>query len=67
MKRELIIATRNKGKFAEIVAELKDLPLEFFSLDDRKEIPQDFSVQETASIRDLVKRLPKCLLKKKTG
>lgn len=49
IKRELIIATRNKGKFAEIVVALKDLPFEFFSLDDRKEIPQDFSVAETAS------------------
>jgi XTP/dITP diphosphohydrolase len=49
MRKELVIATRNKGKFAEIVAELKDLPFEFFSLDDRKEISQDFSVSETAS------------------
>lgn len=49
MKKELVIATRNKGKFAEIVEALKELPLEFFSLDDRKEIPQDFSVPETAS------------------
>lgn len=49
MKKELVIATRNKGKFAEIVAALKDLPLEFFSLDDRKEIPHNFSVLETAS------------------
>ena len=48
MKRELIIATRNKGKFAEIVAGFKDLPFEFFSLDDRKEIPKKFSVPETA-------------------
>ena len=49
MKKKLVIATRNKGKFAEIMAELKDLRLEFFSLDDRKEILQDFSVSETAS------------------
>jgi XTP/dITP diphosphohydrolase len=49
MKKELVIATRNKGKFIELVAGLEDLPLEFFSLDDRKEIPQDFSVPETAS------------------
>lgn len=48
MKKELVIATRNKGKFAEIVAELKDLPLEFFAMDDRKEIPHDFSAPETA-------------------
>lgn len=48
MQRELIIATRNKGKFSEIVEGLKDLPFEFLSLDDRKEIPQDFSVSETA-------------------
>lgn len=49
MRKELVIATRNKGKFAEIVAGLKDLPLEFFNLDDRKEIPKDFSVPETTS------------------
>lgn len=48
MKKELIIATRNRGKFTEIMAGLKDLPFEFFNLDDRKEIPQDFYVPETA-------------------
>lgn len=48
MKRELVVATRNKGKFEEIVAELKILPFEFFAMDDRKEIPHDFSVPETA-------------------
>ena len=49
MKKKLVIATRNKGKFTEIEAELKDLSFEFFSLDGREEIPKDFSIPETAS------------------
>lgn len=33
-KKKILIATRNKGKFPEIMEKLKDLPLEFFSLND---------------------------------
>src|SRR3989338_2088223 len=49
MKRQLIVATRNKGKLVDIMAGLKGLPLEIFSLEDRQEVPKNFSVPETAS------------------
>src|SRR3989338_9142117 len=45
--RKLLIATRNKGKFPEIIALLEGLPLRFLSLNDVKQIPPDFNVEET--------------------
>lgn len=45
--RKLLIATRNKGKFLEIKKVLKELPFEFFNLDDIKKISKDFEVKET--------------------
>lgn len=48
LKTKLLIATRSKGKFPEIVEELKDLPLEFLSLNDVQELPHDFAVEEPA-------------------
>lgn len=33
-KRELLIATKNKGKFPEIIEKLRDLPFEFVSLNE---------------------------------
>lgn len=44
--KQLLIATQNRGKFAEFLAFLKDLPFEFISLLDIK-IPADFSIKET--------------------
>ena len=46
--RKLLIATRNKGKFPEIVALLRGLPFEFVSLGDVSELPKDFEVEEPA-------------------
>ena len=46
--KQLLIATRNKGKFPEIVAELQGLPFEFLSLMDVKNLPPDFEVEEPA-------------------
>ncbi|HAT74050.1 MAG TPA: non-canonical purine NTP pyrophosphatase, RdgB/HAM1 family [Candidatus Moranbacteria bacterium] len=43
-KQKLLIATRNKGKFPEIMEKLKDLPLEFFSLNDFDK--SDFKIEE---------------------
>lgn len=45
--KKLLIATRNKAKFSEIRQALKGSPFKFFSLDEVKEIPRDFEVQET--------------------
>ena len=47
-KRKLLIATRSRGKFPEIVALLRGLPFECFSLNDVPELPQDFEVEEPA-------------------
>lgn len=46
--RKLLIATRSKGKFPEIVSELKGLPLKFLSPVDIPNLPQDFEVKESA-------------------
>lgn len=45
--QRLLIATRNKGKFPEIVEKLKGLPFEFLNLNDIENIPKDFEVEET--------------------
>lgn len=48
-KQRILIATRNKGKFPEIMEKLKDLPLEFFSLNDfDKSDSKIKEVEETA-------------------
>jgi XTP/dITP diphosphohydrolase len=47
--RKLLIATGNKGKFPEIVAILKGLPLECINLRDVTKLPQDFDVEEPAT------------------
>jgi len=46
--KKLLIATRSKGKFPEIVSELKGLPFEFLSLNDIPELSPDFEVEEPA-------------------
>ncbi|OGZ98469.1 MAG: non-canonical purine NTP pyrophosphatase, RdgB/HAM1 family [Candidatus Sungbacteria bacterium RIFCSPHIGHO2_02_FULL_47_11] len=46
--RKLLIATRNKGKFREIVVKLKGLSFEFLSLSDTNLSP-DFEVEEPAT------------------
>lgn len=46
-KRKILIGTRSKGKFPEIVALLQGLPFELVSLNDVAEIPKDYSTKET--------------------
>lgn len=46
--RKLLIATRNKGKFPEIVSELQGLPFEFLNLNDIPDLPSDYEVEEPA-------------------
>jgi len=43
-KIKLIIATRSKGKFPEIIALLEELPFEFLNLNDVKSLPKDYEV-----------------------
>ena len=45
--KQLLICTRSKGKFPEIVDVLKDLPFSFLNLNDVSAIPPDFDVKET--------------------
>jgi XTP/dITP diphosphohydrolase len=45
--RELLICTRSKGKFPEIVKKLKGLPFDFLNLNDVEEVPRGFEVDET--------------------
>jgi len=45
-KRKLLIATRSKGKFPEIVTKLEGLPFEFLNLNDIPELPKDYEVEE---------------------
>lgn len=47
--KKLLIATRSKGKFPEIVSELSGLPFEFLNLNDVSELPQNFEVEEPAT------------------
>ena len=47
-KRKLLLATRSKGKFPEIVALLEGLPFEFLNLRDVPEIPDGLEAEETA-------------------
>ncbi len=44
--KQLLIATRNQGKFPEIVALLKDLPFEFLSLNNISGLPPGYEVEE---------------------
>lgn len=47
--RKLLIATRSKGKFPEIVSLLGNVPFELLSLNEAETIPLDFEVNEIGS------------------
>jgi XTP/dITP diphosphohydrolase len=47
MIRKLLIVSKSKGKLPEIAKALQGLDFEFLNLDDIKEIPKDFEVEET--------------------
>jgi XTP/dITP diphosphohydrolase len=47
--RKLLIATRSKGKFPEITAELAGLPFHFINLRDLPGSPDDYEVEEPAT------------------
>ena len=47
-QKKILIATRSKGKFPEIVSKLKGLPFEFLNLNDVGNLPQDYEVDEPA-------------------
>jgi len=47
--KKLLIATRSKGEFPEIVSELNGLPFEFLNLNNVPELPSNFEVEEPFS------------------
>lgn len=46
--RKLLVATRSKGKFPEMVSLLEGLPFEMVSLNDAPGLPRDYEVEEPA-------------------
>jgi len=47
-KRKLLIATRSKGKFPEIVSLLEGMSFDILNLNDVPDLPKDFEVEEPA-------------------
>jgi len=47
--KKILIATRSKGKFPEIISELNGLSFEFLNLNDVLELPSNFEVEEPAA------------------
>lgn len=64
--RELVIATRSKGKWPEMVAGLSGMPFTLLSLDEAG-IPADFTVEENASTFEGNALLKAFLYGKKSG
>ena len=67
MKRKLLLATRSKGKFPEIVALLEDLPFEYLNLRDIPEIPDGFEAEEPAMTFEGNAIIKAMIFGKKTG
>jgi XTP/dITP diphosphohydrolase len=65
--KRLLIATRSKGKFLEIVTELRELPFEFLDLDDIGSLPKGFVVEEPAMTFEGNAIIKAMTLGKKTG
>src|SRR3989344_1895100 len=65
--RKILIATRSKGKFPEIVAELRGLPFEFLNLTDIPELPPKLEVEEPAFTFEGNAIIKAMTLGKKTG
>ena len=65
--RQLLIATRSKGKFQEIVAGLSGLLFELVNLNDIPELPKVYEVEEPASTFEGNAIIKAMTLGKKTG
>ena len=65
--KKLLIATRSKGKFPEIVSELSGLPFDFLNLNDVPELPSNFEVEEPAVTFEGNAIIKAMILGKKTG
>jgi len=65
--KKLLIATRSKGKFPEIISELNGLPFNFLNLTDVPELPSNFEVEEPALTLEGNAIIKAMTLGKKTG
>lgn len=65
--KQLLIATRNQGKFPEIVALLKDIPFEFVSLNDLPGLSPEYEVEEPAMTFEGNAIIKAMTIGKKTG
>ncbi|MFA6005671.1 MAG: RdgB/HAM1 family non-canonical purine NTP pyrophosphatase [Patescibacteria group bacterium] len=65
--KKLLIATRSKGKFPEIVAGLAGIPFEFLNLNDIPELPQAYEVEESGSTFEGNALIKAMTLGRKTG
>ncbi|KKQ77426.1 MAG: Non-canonical purine NTP pyrophosphatase [Parcubacteria group bacterium GW2011_GWA1_38_7] len=65
--KKILIATKSKGKFPEIVTELVDLPFEFMNLNDIPNFPKGFEVEEPAATFEGNAIIKAMTLGKKTG
>ncbi|MGD0328719.1 MAG: RdgB/HAM1 family non-canonical purine NTP pyrophosphatase [Minisyncoccia bacterium] len=65
--RKVLIATRSKGKFPEIVSLLQGLPFEFVNLNDVPELPKDYEVEEPGTTFEGNAIIKAMTLGKKTG
>ena len=66
-ENKLLIATRNGGKFPEIISKLKGLNLQFLNLNDISDLPPDFEVEEPAMTFEGNAIIKAMTLGKKTG
>lgn len=66
-KRKLLITTRSKGKFPEIIAVLEGLPFHFLNLRDISKLPDNFEVEEPAMTFEGNAIIKAMTLGKKTG
>ncbi|MBP9816055.1 RdgB/HAM1 family non-canonical purine NTP pyrophosphatase [Candidatus Woesebacteria bacterium] len=65
--RQLLIATRSKGKFPEIVAGLSGIPFQLVNLNDVPDLPNDYEVEEPANTFEGNALIKAMTLGKKTG
>lgn len=65
--RKMLIATRSKGKFPEIVSELSELNFEFVNLNDVNEIERGYEVEEPGFTFEGNAIIKAMTLGKKTG
>ena len=63
----LLIATRSKGKYPEIVAALKGIAFDLLSLNDLPDLPADYNVEEPANTFEGNAIIKAMTVGKKTG